>query len=443
MFRSESGLYRSVSQSYEENYQCLNQSGLYNELASNHLLVSHREVESIFGPDSSAYRVLQPEPIPFISYPYEWSFSQLKDAALLTLDIIQRSLHRGMILKDASSYNIQFMRGKPIFIDSLSFEKYTEGNPWRGYRQFIQHFFLPLGLMSYRDVRLNQLLRVHIDGIPLELGSSLLPLTTRLNFSFLLHVHLHAKLQARYSADKIPSTKRHGSVSKQSLLGMISNLRRSIESLQWAPKGTEWGDYYQATNYTHESFNEKLRLVQELLTTHECKSLWDIGGNTGRFSRIASELGIPTICFDIDPAAVDLNYRQVRSQNETHLLPLLLDLTNPSSNIGWANQERDSLLDRGPADTVLALALIHHLAISNRVPFTQIAAFMSKIGKRLIIEFVPKEDSQCQRLLSHRDDLFPNYHQQQFESDFQKFFKILQISSVPGSCRTLYLMQKI
>ena len=440
LFFQDGSIYRRVDFRYKENYDHLINSGLYKTLVDSGLLVPHDEVGADFDKTCGAYKVLKPELIPFISYPYEWCFSQLKNAALTTLEIQKKALRFGMTLKDSSAYNIQFMKGRPIFIDTLSFEKYREGQPWVAYRQFCQHFLTPLALMSYNDIRLSQLFRVYIDGIPLDLASSLLPSRTRFRFSLLSHIHLHAKSQ-KYFGDKTVNTSGH-KMPRRGLLGLIGSLESAVEKLKWQPRDTEWTDYYESTNYSPEALHQKKQLVADFLNKTNPKMVWDLGANKGLFSRIASDRGIQTIAFDIDPAAVEKNYRECVEKEETNILPLLLDLTNPSPNIGWQNQERMSILKRGPAETVLALALIHHLAISNNLPFEKIADFFSKICHWLVIEFVPKSDSQVRRLLSSREDIFPDYTQRFFESQFGEYFAIEGSSKVKDSQRTLYLMQK-
>jgi ribosomal protein L11 methylase PrmA len=391
---------------------------------------------------SEAYKVLKPERIPFISYPYEWSFSQLKHAALATLEVQKKSLDRGMSLKDCSAYNIQFRRGKPILIDTLSFERYEEGKPWVAYRQFCQHFLAPLALMSYTNIRLSQLLRVHIDGVPLDLASLLLPLHTRLKFSLLSHIHLHARTQKHFAHKPVPAS-RH-KLSRPALLGLIDSLESAVQKLSWRPQGTEWASYYSGTNYGTEAFQHKKQLVAEFLEKMRPPPhiVWDLGANTGLFSRIPSAKGILTISFDVDPACVEQNYLECVKTAEAHILPLLVDLTNPSPSLGWGNQERTSLLDRGPADAVLALALIHHLAISNNVPFHRIAEFFGQTCQSLIIEFVPKSDSQVEVLLSSREDIFTDYTQPAFERAFSQYFVIRGTAKVRQSERTLYWMEK-
>jgi len=418
-------------------------SGLYENLVRNGLLVEHKEIEarefSGLSSDDQRHKIIQPEYLSFISYPYEWCFSELKDAALTTLQIQKTALEYGMSLKDASAYNIQFKNGKPLLIDTLSFEKYEGGKPWVAYKQFCQHFFSPLALMKYRDLRMNQLLKSFIDGIPLDLASKLLPKRTHFKFSLLTHIHLHSKSQEKYS-DKAVEIK--SKISKFQMLALIDNLESFIRNLGLDKTKTEWGDYYNDTNYSEEALLDKEKIISNFIDKTVPKKVWDMGANTGIFSRIAAKKGIHTISFDIDPMAVEKNYLAMKRADEKNILPLILDATNPSPAIGWENEERDSLMERGPVDLVMALALIHHLAISNNTPLIKIANFFAKISHNLIIEFVPKADSNTQRLLKTREDIFPNYDEKHFEEDFSNFFDIIEKQQIEGSTRTLYLMKK-
>jgi hypothetical protein len=439
LFSRDGVLYRQVNRKYEKEYARLMESGLYDKLVKAGLLVPHLEVDqSPAAPE--AYKIIQPERVPFISYPYEWSFGQLKDAALATLSIQRRALKVDMSLKDASAYNIQFVRGKPTLIDTLSFEAYKEGQPWVAYRQFCQHFLAPLALMAARDVRLNQLLRVYIDGVPLDLASEILPAKTRFSFGLLTHIHLHAGAQKRYSGAEVKS-RSATTFGKQAMTGLIDSLDAAIRKLAWNPGGTEWGNYYDITNYSDAAFEHKKQLVREWSMRVKPSLVWDLGANNGVFSRLAGEGGAYVVSSDIDPAAVEQNYKISKEEKEQNILPLLIDLANPSPSIGWANEERDSFGGRGPADMVLALALIHHLAISNNVPLPQVADFFAKVGKWLVIEFVPKSDSQVQKLFASREDIFPNYTRAGFEAAFGQRFKIAEAANVRESERVLYLME--
>jgi len=440
LFYKNGSIYRQINNIYKDNYNHLMNSGLYEKLIESQLLIPHEEVDLQSPEPDNVYKIIKPGLIPFISYPYEWCFSQLKDAALTTFKIQKIALDFGMTLKDCSAYNIQFKNGKAVFIDTLSFEKYIEGQTWIAYRQACQHFIAPLALMSYRDIRLSQLFRIYLDGIPLDLTGSLLPYSTGFKASLLSHIYLHARSQ-RHFDDKAVNIGGH-KISRLSFLGIIDSLESTIKNMKWQAVGTEWGDYYRDTNYSLEAFEHKKKIVAEMLGETSTKELWDLGANDGLFSRIASDKGILTISFDIDPAAVEKNYLRTVKNSETNILPLLIDLTNPSPGIGWENRERMSLIERGPADTVFALALIHHLAISNNLPIHKIANFFSFICKYLIIEFVPKDDSQVQRLLSTREDIFPDYTREAFENEFSGYFIIKRTEKIVDSKRILYLMQK-
>jgi len=441
LFWREDVLYRQVNLCYQDDYALLMKSGLYQKLVDDSLLIPHEEVNAEPYDSEKAYRVICPERIPFISYPYEWSFGQLKDAALTTLALQKHALAHDMSLKDSSAYNIQFWRGKPILIDSLSFEKYEEGKPWVAYRQFCQHFLAPLALMSYRDVRLSQLLRIYIDGIPLDLASELLPLRTRLNFYLLTHIHLHAVAQKRYSDKKVKLASSHQEVNKNGILGIISSLESFIRQINWNPEGTDWADYDSTHNYADASIEHKKEIVTTYIERVRPETVWDLGANTGVFSRLASQQMIHTVAFDIDPGAVELNYRQSVADKEQYLLPLILDLTNPSPNLGWHNQERGSLFKRSTPDLLLALALVHHLAIANNISLEHIARFMADLAQWLVIEFIPKEDPQTQRLLSSREDIFEDYTRKRFEEIFSIYFQITDSVVIKNSDRTLYLMK--
>ncbi len=440
VFSRDGEIYRQVNQLYREDYDQLVNSGLYEELVQGGLLIPHTEVDLQYAVTEDAYKIVKPDRLSFISYPYEWCFSQIKHAALLTLKIQIKAFDFGMSLKDCSAYNVQFRDGKPVFVDTLSFERYREGQPWVAYRQFCQHFLAPLALMSYVDVRLHQLMRVYLDGIPLDLASRLLPARTRASWGLLSHVHLHAKAQKRFADGPISADGR--TVGRMAFLGLVDSLRSVVEKLEWQPGGTEWHDYYDISNYSDAALEHKKQLVAEMLDeiTPAPVSVWDLGANMGLFSRIASDKGIPTVSFDIDPSAVEKNYLESVKRGETCTLPLVLDLTNPSPGIGWENRERMSFLERGPADVVFALALIHHLAISNNLPFRKVAHFFSQVCRSLIIEFVPKSDSQVQKLLSSREDIFGEYDQPSFEREFAKFFTILRSEPIADTDRVLYLM---
>lgn len=441
LFFASGRIYREIYPNYQKNYELLLNSGLYQKLLDRQLIIAHQEITDQDLISEKAFKVIEPTLVPFISYPYEWSFSQLKDAALATLAIQKIALEHSLSLKDASAYNIQFFAGRPTLIDTLSFEEYPIDRPWVAYKQFCQHFLAPLILASFKDIRLIQLLRVFIDGIPINLAAKLLPTKTKFNLGALAHIHLHAQSQKMYEGKKID--KNRFKLSLAALMGIIESLESLIKSLSWQPRGTEWANYYSDTNYTTDSFKEKKQLVAKMIDQVKPEMVWDLGANDGTFSRIAATKNIPTIAFDIDPAAAEKNYLAAKKNRDQFMLPLVLDLTNPSTNLGWANRERDSLIKRGPTDLALGLALVHHLAISNNLPFNRIAEFFRAVCRELIIEFVPKDDSQVQRLLATREDIFADYHQEGFEREFSQYFKIEKTEKIADSKRIIYLMKSL
>ncbi len=439
--------YRQVNAAAGDPYRQLMGSGLYEELARDRLLVPHEEVPLRLAEAPAALAVLKPEQIPFVSYPYEWCFSGLKAAALLTLDIQRRALNRGLVLRDASAYNIQFIGTRPIFIDTLSFGAYVEGQPWAAYRQFCQHFLAPLALIALVDPSCGELSRTHIDGVPLSLASRLLPVMSRLKPGLLMHVHLHARSEARTTAppQNGARTSRAANMGRTAMLGLIDSLERCVRGLDVAPAATLWSTYGTHLNYSDAAQAEKRQLVARLIASAQSgtlQSVWDLGANTGEYSKIAADAGARVMAFDGDHAVVEHHFRSAVSRGDDLVLPLVQNLSNPSPAMGWAHAERRSLVERGPADLCLALALIHHLAIGGNVPLGRIAELFGGIARRLIIEFVPKEDSQVARMLSLREDVFPDYTEPAFARAFGEVFTIVHSARIADTVRTLYLMER-
>jgi hypothetical protein len=438
VFRRDGRILRQVNRSYADHYDRLRSSGLYDALVANNLLVAHRELPADDAP--GVYRVLEPDPVPFVSYPFEWAFSQLKAAALTTLRVQRAAVERGMALKDASAYNIQFCGARPVLIDTLSFEIWEEGTPWTAYRQFCQHFLGPLALMSRADVRLGALSRVFIDGVPLDLVSGLLPLSSKLTPSLLVHLHLHARAQGRHGSRAI-DRQAPRAFSRGAMFGLVDHLESAVQRLTYDAQGTPWVEYYDQTNYSPAAMADKVRVIERLVERVRPATVWDLGANTGAFSRIASAAGAYTVACDGDQAAVERHYLTCRDREEALVLPLVVDLTNPSGRIGWNHEERLSLLDRGPADLVLALGLVHHLSLANQVPFDMVADFFHRAGRVLIVEFVPRTDSQVVAMLSRMPRLDDRYTQEAFELAFARRFDLVETVPIVESDRRVYLMR--
>jgi hypothetical protein len=445
VFRRDGILYRHIDHSAAADFERFESSGLRAALHDGGLLIAHEE-DPALAAERGAARVLRPDLVPFVSYPYEWSFSQLRDAALLTLRAQSTAMDHGMSLRDASAYNVQFHRGRPILIDSLSFEPIVEGRPWVAYRQFCQHFLAPLALMSYRDVRLGLLLREHLDGLPLDLTTSLLPRRARAHPPLQLHLFLHAKSQRRHAADAAggarSAERSRPGFGERAFRGLLDSLRKGVEGLA-DPEGVgAWADYEsEATHYPEGTRRRKEEVVAAWIERSSPASVWDLGANVGRFSRMASSRGIDTVAFDLDAETVDASYRAARREGDEHLLPLVMDVTNPSPGLGWDHRERASLFQRGPADLALALALIHHLAIGNNVPLPMVAATFAQLARRAVVEFVPKDDEKVRTMLATREDVFAGYTAEGFEAAMLEVFEIEAREPLPDSGRVLYLLR--
>ena len=437
VFSQEGKIYRWVSPTYMPQYQHLMNSGLYRALVDKRLLVAHKEV-SLDGFRSGEGIVIQPKRIPFISYPYEWCFDQYRDAALATMDIQNLALEYGMVLKDASAYNIQFLTGYAVLIDTLSFDFYQEGSPWGAYGQYCRHFLAPMMLMAHIDQRRSKLMQSFIDGIPLDLASSLLKGHGG-RIAAQMHIHSHAKSITKHNDDGKKGKVIQYDMKKSTLIAFCNSLRKDTAKL-WAKQGTtEWGDYYSNTNYDNAAAECKADIIRAMLSTIQpLKHVWDLGANDGRYSRIAEMLGAHVVAFDIDSNAVSHNWETVKDSHEK-LLPLILDLSAPSPAIGFGNEERKTIDQRQRPDCIMILAVIHHMAISNNLPFDRIAHWTAGLADNLIIEFVPKNDSQVQVLLATREDIFIDYDETHFEAAFSQYYEMVQKKTIAGTKRILYI----
>lgn len=434
--------YRAIFQPYIDVFRRLQDSGLYDQLVAKNWLIPHQVCDLADFQEIAAAAVIKPAKVPFVSYPYEWCFSQLRDAAILTLDIQACALDKGLSLKDASAFNIQFVGGQPRFIDTLSFEPLAAGQPWVAYRSFCQHFLAPLALMAYSDVRLNRLSAVHIDGVPLDLATKLLPKRSWLKLSLLMHLHAHARFQSRYQDRPEKAQRQKKPYTVKEFRELIQHLRDTVEGLRWRLPHTEWGDYYDDIHYTDQSLTHKKKVVGEFLDRLDVEVVWDLGANRGDFSQLAAQRGMRVIAFDVDPVAVERNYQRCVEEGESRILPLITDLTNPSPALGWDHSERKSLAQRGPADVVMALALVHHLVIGNNVPFTRLAAYFASQARYLIIEFVPIEDPMAKGLMAARRDSLAHYSEASFREAFAVAFDLIDEVALESSPRRMFLFKR-
>lgn len=444
VFKDGETVRRKVTFYGRENYDRLISSGLYEELVEKGWLVGHEVSAST---ETGIYKVLTPEPIDVITYPYEWCFSQLQDAAVRTLEIQLTAIERGMSLKDATPFNIQWRAGAPVLIDTLSFENLQE-RPWFGYKQFCESFLAPLALMAQVKADFNKYLRVDLGGINLSFTSHCLPRLSWLHPGVLAHIHLHALSQEKFdrvSTDRptVASMK----FSKSALTSLVRSLLDFTSSLRLKKQKTVFGDYYsECAHYSREAEESKTRLVEtwagEAAASAPLKQVVDLGSNNGKFSRLFTKKNILCLSVDSDPFCVDENYSLSKKAPDPNMLPILMDLANPSSDLGWGGGERDSFFKRVNPGLVMALALVHHLRIGNNVPTEMIADFFREIAPSLIIEFVPKEDPMVRKLLANRDDIFHDYDTGAFEAAFGRGFEIVRKASVAGTSRILYYLNR-
>lgn len=442
VFEKDDRILRTINNCYSDHWDHAVNSGLLLKAAKRNQVPAFAECP----PPPSAWKCLEVEKIPFISYPYEWCFSQLKDSALLTLELLSDALEKGMILKDASAYNVQFCGSKPVFIDLLSLEIWQQGAPWQAYRQFCMHFLAPLALSSYLGLWCNNLSRLWIDGTPLPYACSLLPFRTRFRPGLALHLFAHAHMEQRHADARISAAKaRDVRLSKKSLHNLVISLQNTIASVKLPKHKTQWADYYEDTNYSEEASTAKLAIVERVSAEHKGRLAVDLGANTGLFSRILAQNFTQVLAVDVDPLAVERHYLSLKMNGLGNIIPLVIDLSNPSPSLGWACEERDSFQQRCNANFVMALALIHHLVIAAGIPLQQVAAFFASLlpsGGNLLIEFVPKEDSQVQRLLAAREDVFPEYTLDTFRKIFSCTFLEEALFALPDSLRTIVCFRK-
>ncbi len=437
VFLYEGKYYRQVNQSFKHNYIFLKESGLYNQMVKEKKLIPHIELDENFSNSADWYCTLLPEQITFLSWPYEWCFSQLKDAALLTLSILKEAIQYGMILKDATPFNIQFKNGRPVFIDTLSFEKYDVTQPWVAYRQFTESFIVPLLLSVYQSPEMLKLLQIYPDGIPLSLASKWLPFRSRFNFNVALHIYL----QNRVSQKSNRTSAEKPAFSRSKLLNIASNLTSFVSGLKLKKVKTTWNRYYDETVLNQKYVTDKRSIVTGWLKEIPVKTLLDAGTNTGLFAEVAAPYAESVIAIDSDADCIDRLYNHCKQTGNTNILPLMVDICQPTPSTGWRNEERSSFINRCRVDMVFALAIIHHLVIGKNVPLQRVAETLSTLTQYLVIEFVPREDEKVKQMLLARIDIFEGYTESAFESIFSDTFEIVKKEKIALTKRILYLMK--
>lgn len=451
---SDEGVFRVLSEDGLADWKTLEASSLFERLTGEGSLVpteeagdsdagalgSAAEIDGALAKGTAA--VLRHERIPFVSYPYEWTFSMLKDAALLQLDVLLAALEEGMILKDATPYNVQWRGTRPVFVDIGSFERLREGEPWAGYRQFCMLFLFPLLLESHKDVPFHPWLRGSIDGITPSEANAIFSRRDRFRRGVFTHAYLHSRLERRYEATKggeVKQDMRKAKFKTELIRHNVQRLRKLVSKLEWKPGETAWTGYRETNTYTDEDAGQKAEFVRKVAAARQRRLVWDLGCNDGAYSRIAAESASYVVATDLDQATVDGLYRSLRADGNEKILPLVANLADPSPGLGWRGLERRPMEDRGRPDLTLALALVHHVSITANVPIREFVGWLRGLGTELVIEFPKREDPMVELLLSgKREDANPDYEIGNFERELGEAFEIGQREELPSGTRVLY-----
>lgn len=439
---------RAISPEGAADWELLSDSGFLTELVERGDLVGTREVDTgrLNGGTellpTGVAKVLEHDRIPFVSYPYEWTFSMLKDAALLQLDIAAEAIDRGLMLKDATPYNVQFEGAKPVFIDIGSFEKLPEGQPWVGYRQFCMLCLYPLMFQAHKDIPFQPWLRGSIDGIQPIDAIKVFSLRDRLRPGVFLHTSLHARLDRRANRSGPGSAEENSKkreVKPQAVKAHIQSMRKLVEKLRWKAGETAWSGYRQDNTYSDDDDRAKQAFVADVVQAKRPKLTWDMGCNDGAYSRIADQGSDRVVAFDFDHATVEALYRSLKEEGNRTILPLVGNLADPSPALGWRGLERRTLDDRGAPDLMLALALIHHVSISANIPIADFLDWTAGLGSALVIEFPKRTDPMVEALLANKQEgANPDYDLEYFERELGKRYRVERREELPSGHRVLF-----
>ena len=444
VFYRDGKIFRGLNETALKEWQALSATRFYRTFSTNGGIVAteQRDISSFsFAPSDQPWAgVLEHEKLPFISYPYEWSFAMLRDAALLQLDLVRAGLDEGIGLKDASAYNLQWKGAAPVFVDVASFYKRAEGEPWVGYRQFCQMFLYPLLVQAYRGVPFQPWMRGNIDGMEAEVCLNMLGARDYLRGGVLAHVYLQAKAQKAYNSTTrdVRADLSKAGFDKRIIKANAQRLRALVAGLRWTPKQSTWSDYLKCGHYEASDAAQKRAFVERVASSRQWKLAWDIGCNVGVFSRIAAAHASSVVAMDADHLAIDKLYQALKSEKVPNILPLIVNVTDPSPNLGWRNMERKRVDERGRPDLVLALALIHHVVIGGNIPMAEFVQWLRDLGGDLVIEFVTRKDPMVMTLLRNKEDHYSDYDEQVFERELGSRFAIVKREPLGSGTRIMY-----
>jgi SAM-dependent methyltransferase len=439
VFYDDGRILRALSEDGLQDWLALSESKLFAAAVAEGKLVSSSRTEG--SEIAGAAAVLEHARIPFVSYPYEWTFAMLRDAALLQLELLRRALDEELILKDSSSYNVQWNGSRPVFIDIGSFERLRPGEPWAGYRQFCMLFLNPLLLQSYKGVDFRPWLRGSLEGITPAEARRLLSFRDLFRGGVLTNVSLHARLERRHadSSRDVKTELKQAGFRKELIAANVRRLEKLVRKLEWKPGATAWSDYSATTSYDEADAARKEAFVREVVHSRGWDLVWDIGCNEGRHARIAAENARYVVALDGDAAVVDGLYRSLAAEGSTTILPLAVDVTDPSPALGWHGLERQTLEARGRPDLTLCLAVLHHVAISGNVPVPEFLSWLAELKTELVIEFPTRDDPRVASLLARKKPgAHPDYDREPFERALAERFEIERTEELAGGTRILY-----
>jgi len=447
VYHFEGRVFRGLSESALETYRKLQQKPFYKKLAESGKIIGTREIAAEHNPLPDSLQAqwagfLEHDPVAVISYPYEWTFSMLKAAASLQLHLVERAIVNGFALKDATPYNIQFVNRKPVFIDIPSFEILQEGEPWSGYRQFCEMFLFPLFLQAYKSCNFQPFMRAAIDGVDVQAASALFSFRDRFRKGVLSHVWLQSKLDRRYggSSENVRSNLKSAGFNRELILVNVRKMQKLVKKLEWEASGSEWGDYSEFHNYSDDDHVRKEEFIRDAVINEKPQTVWDIGCNTGQFSRIAAAQCSQVVSTDIDHVAVERLF--LSPETPDNILPLVQNIADPSPNWGWRNRERSDLQARSKPDLVLCLALIHHVVITANIPLAEFIDWLAGLTDKLVIEYVSRKDDKVETLLRNKEDKYRDYSRESLEVNLKRHFDIRQQQDVNNGDRTLYCCVK-
>ena len=442
---TDAGVYRLLSERGRDDWLKLRAASVFAQATAEGTLVATEAVEREAVPGLDGLRcaaVLRHERVPFVSYPYEWTFGMLRDAALLQLDLLERSLEEGLILKDSSPYNVQWRGASPVFIDVGSFERLREGEPWVGYRQFCMLFLYPLMLQAYRGVAFQPWLRGSLEGIAPADAARLLRWRDRLRRGVLGHVVLHARLERRYAGvegGQVRRELRSAGFATDLVRANVRRMRKLVAGLRWEPAASAWTRYGDDDGYAQADRDAKAAFDRAAVGRRRRRLAWDLGANDGDYARIAATTCDGVLALDSDHPTVELLYRRLREAGERRILPLVVDVCDPSPALGWRGRERPALVERGGPELTLCLALVHHLAITRNVPLPELVDWLASLGGELVIEFPTREDPMVRRLLASKvQGAHDDYELARFERLLGEAFQVRRREPLPCGTRVLF-----